>query len=585
MSNYINKAIFIENMKMFFLIPVVFIAVFLIFLVMPLHTDSNLYGVAYEANEILNGRNIIYVVSMFLFPLLMAIFINGFNFNKAWANAYNSFPVNRRIIFLTNYSSGILLIIASLVIVSLFLLIPFDYLWGAPVHSPFRVFVFFIRSVIVFSFYYSIFTLTMTLSGNSLVGILFSAALNVLPISINILILLVSEIFILGHPGTHGPNMAILISTIPLVYSNRLGLNFITIAYIVQTIAFIAFAYFANKKRKAEKASSGVVFEWLENICIFMFSLFGAVITPLAFVLLFRNVVAFHLGIFTGYIIFFLLGQIILERSFVIKQRLKLKIILPNILILILVYVVINFSNFFFAFYVQRIPNASNIESVDVHLFGHHSSLFLSHRNEEIRDIRAITDGETIELVRELHRDILRNRDIRFSSLYELFVERRGDDTFVTTISYTLTNGRTVTRMYEIFEDSIPDDFAYELLSDDSFILRDFILLMEEFESDITNLIIHLDRMERGPHGWWSTEMIEFLSIYYDNPNIEDILSELRSATLKDMRNRIRNENEEQKYSLFIVIYSEYHWQTTIINIDIENAYDFINLLDFEYFR
>ena len=596
MSNYINKAIFIENIKMFFLIPVVFVAIFLVFLIIPLHTTDNFQQVGSLLREILTGRNTLYMISVALFPLLMALFINGFNFDRAFTNAYNSFPVNRRIIFLTNFVSGLSLIIISLAVISLFLLIPlsyerlpfegFSFFHG---HTPFGVLIFFIRSVIIFSFYYSLFTLTITLSGNMLVAILFSAALSVFPFAAHLLILAISELFILGHPGisvTTMHHIITFIATMPLFYHDRIGFNIFPLMYLIQIIAFIVLAYFANKHRSAEKASTGVVFGWLENICIFLFSLFGAVTTPIVFGLLFGNIIAFHVGIFLGFLIFFILGQIILEKSFNIKNRLKLKIIIPNFLILIIGYVLINFSSFFFTFYVNRVPSLSTIESADIGLFGRNPLFFMDY---ELRETRLITNEETIQLIRELHEEILQNRNIKFFEVYDFFTQRQRGTTFQIPIIYNLTNGRTVTRVYTIFENSIPEDFGYKLSNDKNFILRDFTLLIPHLEDEISEIVVTLFRLTRTSAGWYDHYQSEIVSIYYDDPNFTYILEALRNAAVENAREELRlrfnNDVREETYRITASLFGEYNWQNTFINMHIENSIEFADLLDFEYSR
>ncbi|MCL1925294.1 MAG: hypothetical protein FWF50_06910 [Defluviitaleaceae bacterium] len=588
----INKAILIENIKRLLAIPIYFLIMIIAFAILPLHTTRDYYSTAWQVYHIIHHQNIFIVSSMVTMPLILAIFLHPFHFDKKVAINFYSLPIKKAELFLTNLATGLIFITALVLIVSVALLIPFNYSievhlsWESAIqdftHDFSGTFLFFLRTLLGFIFYYAMFTLAMSLSANRLVGILFSIALMGFTFAATSFIYIISYLYIFGHPGFDDNQFISAVFSNPAllwtIIRGDLAISPFIIAYIILTFIFIILGYLATQKRRLEQVGTGMTFKWIENICTFLFSFFGAVISAAFLTALLESIIGIYIGLILGFLIFFIIGQMILEKSLQIKHRLKL--LIPNAIIIVVLYGVFNFLHIFMAGYINRIPDINEVYAIEV------------DRNwfwdEEIRTLRKIRDEDAIRLAAILHESILESRSEYGAIPLQRMVGINRGIRFE--LIYHLHNGEVVHRAYYVPFDITHTEPFINLFSNDTVILRNFLTLTGVF--DLSLVTVQLERLTENEFGWWNTEIKETQNITMNDTRLEPLIEAAREGLLKQTRQEVvtaedgRNVLPLPRYQITLSIQTIENnirfFSGDWVNIRIEYADQILELLEIE---
>lgn len=484
----INMPLLMEQLKRFWLISLALMIFYLLLGILPVYIVNEH---SWMSAETLMAQNLVAILSMDNAVPIMAILASPaaavmalypFHFSRNAASAFYSFPVTKRQLFWTNWLAGLVLMILPLVIFCLLLLIPIHYPepmireLGGGIQETFSavrthgalfpqglavgdtintfpvVAGLFARMAVGMIFYFALFGLAVSLSGNRLVAVLLCGALPLIPVGGHLLMDLIGNMYVFGYTGVEARLATTAAITNPVGWSAavhvgpgtsfpahepRIGLFFL--AYILFTMAFITAGYIFSHARKLERTEDSVVFTGFKHVCVFLVSAFGMILTGAFMINVLRSSLSMYIGFVIGFIIAYIAAQMIAERTFFIAE--KLKGLLPYGGVMIGMYLVMFiFTNFGMGFYVDRVPQTQEIAEISLDWSG-------------FRRATALSDPQTIARTTEIHQSILDNRAYLRNLRWQVVSHDWRRNIHEIPISYRLHDGSVISRRYQVSMD------------------------------------------------------------------------------------------------------------------------------------
>lgn len=402
-------------------------------------------------------------VSVFLISIAIAIAVFSYLYQSRSANMMHAFPVTRTGLFVTNYLSGLTLMVLPQALAALATNL---VILGKANSMIWSVWTWFGITVGETVFFYGFACLMVMFTGQLLTAGLFYMIWNFLYIVSVSLINFMGELFIYGVDGY-------LIQTMrhplfPLAYllgrvgfytedpSNTYHVQGISILliYVAAGLVLAALAWYVYQKRRIECAGDFLSMRWTAPIFRWGTALIGGIACALFLTYLFgeavsRNRMAVRFVVFL--IIFaaalFFVAEMFIEKSFrVFRKRIAVESI-SCVAVLLVGVALLQFDVFGIETYVPETD-----EILTASLLGNNSVSF--------------EDAADVEKVRALHELILDHRseqksqsrvDLGYSAMVES-VKETGNVTDTEQIqyydyihiSYTLKNGKRVSRSYQI---------------------------------------------------------------------------------------------------------------------------------------
>ncbi len=540
MKSLINTAFLKEQLKRSWAISGLVLLFLVLFIILPLF---QMFDTPYEkANfivRLLSAQDMFMNFMCVFIPLCLVFEIFSYLFQTKSTTAVHSLPISKKQLFCTNILTGFILIIIPLIIFSgLILINQVAYLepevlnisgeihYGRSIGLPAELFSgglaagevinsfpvvlgFFLRTLMTFIFYFAVFVFAVTVSGNSLICILVSIFVPLLPLGLLMLFQaagflycfgfqmygftnLLQDVSVLSNPVALG----LLFNTDAVGLASgsiqSTGLSPYIITHIVVTLILFALSAWCYHVRKQERAGDSIVFVPVKNVLIFLISLAGTLFLGIFFLLIFGNIWAMYSGFALGFVITYIIAQMLAEKTFNIFGKIKL---LPNFagvlvgLFLITIVVtttdIIGYSNYS--------PKVDDVEGVYLHWPN-------KFYNEDNADDYFITNPEIIAEAIKVQKEIINNKD----SLREVFINSLNRNYYPNyyetqrcNFTFKLKNGSLVAREYKLPYSFIKSSGLNDLLNTDEVILSEYPFL--------ANLI--------------KTDKTSNLSIYYYNPD------------------------------------------------------------------
>ena len=474
MKKLINSALFFEQLKRFWPIGALSMLTYLLFVLQPLYFPS---GSASQGNasrimtQLIGMSHPFLVMSMVAVPFIAALALFSYSYRGASATAYHALPVNRRQLFFTHGLVGLTFILVPLLILSLVLLVPVQYVssgwsWnaghielsrGQVINTFPRVVGFFLRNALGFITYFAIFVLAASLAGNKVIAVLLSGVFVFAPMGLVGLFEVVGSYYIFGF-GAISFNAVEIVAA----YSNPVGwmmayespqpmsLVPFFISYSLITLACLCLAFLTNKLRPHERAGDTVAFLPVKRVLIFLFALSGMVIMGVFWLNAVGSRVGYYFGFVIGFVIAYFIAQMIAEKTFRVgdkaKQLISYAVAAAGLYALLLLVAGIGFWG-----YVRRVPTEQEITGVIIQQTRNPSRIMQGVYREGMplhRDgLLLIDDPETIAWVREIHESIVAERRYLQRSRWN-DTNFTGGWTAPFNITYRLDNGRFVHRSY-----------------------------------------------------------------------------------------------------------------------------------------
>ena len=486
----LSKTLINENFKMYWYLPALSFIVYFFAGIFPIIINhDNLNSIDRYILNSFHNLNVIYIPLLFIVPLVAAVISMGFFHKENRAMAIHSLPLNKSRIFGSQIVSGWLMVVLPLILMAILyfcfmkdVILPENMSSsiyqnstdvGQNVYSPVMIIKWLVNSLVIVSFFYSLFILAGTLEGTSVMQVIISAVFyGIIPVIIW-MVNAFCDTFLIGYSSMPSLMEKIMLNSNP-VFSiiSGWGENFLSIKllgiYVLVTILAIGLARFAYGKAKLEKVGDTVIFPVVEELIIYLIVFVG--MTSGGLLLYYatnESRKTFVIGCIIGALVTFTIMKIIVEKSIRIFSR---KNFISLGIFLLIAALFLAFTVFDLGGFTKKVPNVNNVKSVTID----NSSLpfvskIYSCSDQELgmllSDSSEITDSKVIEDTIKLHNHIIEKNlyyetntqyveDASFNSkfLANDKTEVPSDILKNCTINfkYTLKNGHTFKRAFTI---------------------------------------------------------------------------------------------------------------------------------------
>ena len=262
----LSKALIVENIKMYWYLPVLSFITYFMAGIFPLLTDSRMVTDAnhWYLDDCLNNWNIAYVILLVAAPLIASMLLMGYLHNPVRAAAVHGQPFSRNKIFCSQTVTGWLMCAAPVVSTALLYLL---------VAGRFeRVFFWTLMSLIIITFFYGMFTLAGALTGTTVMHLLLSGVFfGIVPLVVWIA-MMYCEGFLPGFYSIPDGVVTFMSWSNPLLAmlvegngtEDYTGLQIV--CYIIAGIVMLVLAFVAYSRAKLEHVGDSMLYRSIEEI-------------------------------------------------------------------------------------------------------------------------------------------------------------------------------------------------------------------------------------------------------------------------------------------------------------------------------
>ncbi|MCT4617849.1 MAG: ABC transporter permease [Marinisporobacter sp.] len=379
-----------------------------------------------------------------IFPILLSVLLFRYLQQSKSTTLLHSFPVTRGQLFHSHNIAGVLLLILPTLFIGVIFLVFLNIHHDGSelfknILTVSKVFRWAYFSILTNLVVYFISVLVSMVTGISLIQIILSFIAIFLPTGISMLLTVNFKQLLYGFAVNEQflENFVTKIIPITSFLSDKTINDSFLWWYILLNIILYFLAYIFYQKRALESASDPIAFNLLKPIFKYGFTFCSMILSGAYFYMLEKIDSWLYMGYFIGAFLGYIIAEMIIQKSIWIFKNLKGFVLYT--MIILLVFVGIKFD---FIGYEKNIPNSEDIESV---YYGNG----LYDYWEEDRNY-SLKTSENIDLVRDLHSQIIKNKEIFAHKEENVFLKYIG-------IAYKLKNGKTLTRGY-----SVPKEFAYK---------------------------------------------------------------------------------------------------------------------------
>lgn len=470
-----------ESFKMYWYIPALsFVMYFFVGMFPVLSNWKRLPDFEYYISQLFDNMTWAYVLLLATVPVVAGAMVMGYMHRGPKTMMLHALPISKSRMFNSYYLSGWILCQIPILLMSIL------YCAIAPKVDIIQlsdVLRWFISSVSIITFFYSISVLAGTLTGTVYMNLIATGIMLVIAPLIMLITKMYCEMFIPGFYIMPDVIQYFTVKTNPLFallfYYEPLSVK----AYIIYFIIGVVIAGVAKaiyKTRKLELVGNSMLSKVFEEICTYLIVFVGMT----AFGLLTWNFTSQRtlviVGMIVGIIVTFVISKIVVNRSIKIFDKRFIRSIIIYLCISVVFISVIIFDMFGIG---QKMPERSEIESVEMTdiVDGYeYSSRAYGDADENYADFaQVLTSDEAIELVLKLHEYIIDEEIyILNDGSYEdddnvTLADVWGNETFscneYINITYNLKGGKQLTRRYDIILGDEVAEIIDELLTCDEY--------------------------------------------------------------------------------------------------------------------
>jgi len=509
----LSFALLIEQFKRFGPMMVLSLIVYLLFIVMPIYNTTDPYQAAAAMIEVLSMRNPIMLVATIVVPFATVAMLFSYLFDDKMAVGVIGLADSKNQMFWTNIVAAFIIMFIPIVLSCLALFVgveypgnvpfiaevfPYEIAVGERINSLSAILAFGIRLMLFFGFYFSVFLLAFSLSGNRLMAGILSLAFPFVPTMFYRAFRLISVLYVVGYDSPNAPmpseiaaysnpigwvwesasNAFVYIFGHPTIIAAPINPTDVTsfanpitwywnwgneqqsthlFAYVVSLLMIFVVAYIFVIVRKAERVGESIVFKPIKHIVLFFASATGMIALGGFLVDMASGRWFVYYGLILGFILSFCIALMVYERSFNIFSSAKL--ITPHAITMLLIYGAVQFVTIIvMTTYVSYIPRADEV-----------SGIFTSSEERWEEGMPFVYDRGHINYVVSTHAQMLGRHHTwqqRFRHLQRMqavtwqsivsdgrhFDEEGGIYLF---IAYQMANGDIVYRRYAILDDEV----------------------------------------------------------------------------------------------------------------------------------
>jgi hypothetical protein len=296
------------------------------------------------------------------------------------------------------------------------------------------------------------------------------------------------------------------------------------------------------------------MFNPVKNVLVFIVSLIGMVILSVLFLATSESTAMFYIGMAVGFAVGYIVAQMIAEKSLMIGEKLKYFPAFGGVAVGLVIAILL-FAQFGMGFFVNRIPETSEIYGVRA---GQWLS-YIGHLNPEEKRGAFITDPAVIEEVRAAHLTMVNGRD-ELQITPNFNPSRTGwsyNNGIVTTteivvLEYLLHNGRTVTRRYNLPCSFVFDTGLYTFLDGTVHLSRYQFLTVPEYVVRLSLQFSEMFFTER--HGFWERSIAsDNLALISERDQIAQVMDFFSQAIVQQARyeRELRRQNIPSWWTAF----------------------------------
>jgi ABC-2 type transport system permease protein len=424
----ISTSLIKENMRRFWAIPVISFLVYFLSGVFPiLMTYEKINSVASYIEMSLNNLQPFYMGAHLLVPVITAVILFRYLQSISSVAVMHSLPFTRPKLFNSSFISGVILIVSPILLNGIILLLlskPAYRVWGYGVNmtidsvnvfSRGAILNWMLTSVIIVLVLFSISVFSGIITGNNLVHLLASFFFIFLVSILYAVFNIYFQEFLYGFRlSGDWVNLGLMISPYTGILESGGHFSLPAILFYIATfiIMYIISAFLYNK-RKLERATDSLTFEFLKPILCYIITFLGMTLLGFYFQVLGYedSQLYMYAGFAAGTIIFFIIGQMIVTKTARIFNKKSLKSLLIYIIIavLFLVGLISDVTGF-----ETRVPDPQKVNSAI--LYDNFFELYYRHQFNE-NDFR-FKDPDNLKTLTEFHKSILDNRN-RFEEVNE----------------------------------------------------------------------------------------------------------------------------------------------------------------------
>ena len=425
-----------ENFKLCWYVPALAFLLYFFAGIFPIILNlSDMGSIARYVNSSLNNYNVVYPLYMAGIPLVAAMLMMSFFHKPAKALAMHAHPYSRSKLFNSHVLSGWLMCIIPVVLTALLYLVfmretliystselVMDSLFvtGEPITDSHNIYTFgavmmwLASSIGMMTFFYGLYILAGSLTGNSAMHLLLSGLFFIIVPALLLIVSTYCESYIKGFVSLPDWVSDVMRCFNPLIMMITTGMETIvtaktTLTYLVLGLVFIVAGGAAYRLAKLEKVGDSMIFRPVEEIITYLVVFVGMTVFGFFFQSFKTDSKAFLIiGMVIGTLITFFITKVVIARSVKIFNMKNLKSLG--------VYVVI--AALFTAFTVyditgisKRLPKLDQVESVSCeYMFtGYDMDSFVSGSFQGLSDIGKLTSPSVINKVYELQKYVVEN--------------------------------------------------------------------------------------------------------------------------------------------------------------------------------
>ncbi|TFE02191.1 DUF6449 domain-containing protein [Jeotgalibacillus salarius] len=373
------------------------------------------------------------------FPVLIGIILLNFMTNKSATDFFHSLPFKRGTTLTNVYITGAVTLIVPLVITGILTAILYPFLTDQ-FYAISDIFSWIGLSYLIMLFMFILTVAVGIFVGNALLHGALTYTVIIVPALIILLVLVNLQYYVTGLALTAYTETLL---TNGIFFGRLIELTqtpFSLMEYLIYTLiaaALVAFSYFAYAKRPSEATDQTIVFPLFRYVFLYSLTLFVMLISGFYFTEIQQGsfiwtIVGYLLGAFIAYTVL----QMILQKTLRLSWPWKGFVVYGVVVTLLIVPV-----NLVAGFYEDKIPAVSEVESVEIHSPNSRNSFM----HVEGAEMPALTNADAIEMVTTVHEQLIDHRHSQF------------DDWSTVIINYTLEDGSTLSREYDVNHDYLKD--------------------------------------------------------------------------------------------------------------------------------
>lgn len=432
----VSPALIRENFKLCWYVPALAFLLYFFAGIFPIILNlSDMGSIARYVNNSLNNYNVVYPIYMAGIPLVAAMLMMSFFHKPAKALALHAQPYSRSKLFNSHVVSGWLMCIIPVVLTALLYLVFMRetlihtiyetasdsiFVMGSPdtvsinIYTVGAVMMWLASSIGIITFFYGMYILAGSLTGNSAMHLLLSGLFFIIVPALLLIVSTYCESYIEGFVSLpdwlsdvmrcFNPLIMMITSVMETIVTAKT-----TLTYLVLGLVFIAAGGAAHRLAKLGKVGDSMIFRPVEEIITYLVVFVGMTVFGFFFQSFKSDSKAFLIiGMVIGTLIAFFITKVVIARSVKIFNMKNLKSLG--------IYVVI--AALFTAFTVfditgisKRLPKLDQVESVSCeYMFtGYDMDSFANGAFQELSNIGKLTSPSVINKVYELQKYVIEN--------------------------------------------------------------------------------------------------------------------------------------------------------------------------------